>query len=139
MSGFRNSVAFSILCLLCFGCTRVPQENDNGVSSIVHSRIAKETYWNQVCYEDERISNSIEILLQQELTADTAVQIALLNNPKIQEIFEEIGIAQADLVEAGLFSNPAFDLIFRFPDKKDLVTNIEYTITSLIYFLFRFA
>lgn len=136
MSGFCNAGAFSILCLLCFGCTRVAQENDNGVSSIVNSRIAKETYWNQGCYEDERISNAIQILLQQELTAGAAVQIALFNNPKIQEIFEEIGIAQADLVEAGLFSNPAFDLIFRFPDKKDLVTNIEYTITSSFIDLF---
>lgn len=136
MCWFRNAAAFSILCLLCFGCTRIPQENDNGVSSTINSRIAKETYWNQSCYQDERISNAIQILLRQELTADAAVQIALLNNPKIQEIFEEIGIAQADLVEAGLFSNPAFDLIFRFPDKKDLVTNIEYTITSSFIDLF---
>lgn len=130
MSGFCNIGACSILCLICFGCTRVPQTNDNGVSSVVNSRIAKETCWNQGCYEDERISNAIQILLQQELTVDAAVQIALLNNPRIQEMFEEIGIAQADLVDAGLFSNPAFDIIFRFPEKKNLVTNIEYTITS---------
>lgn len=136
MPSFRTTATFSILCLLSFGCTRIPQANDNGVSSIVNSRIAKEAYWNQECYEDERISNAIQVLLQQELTADIAVQIALLNNPKIQEIFEEIGIAQADLVDAGLFSNPAFDIIFRYPEKKDLVTNIEYTITSSFIDLF---
>lgn len=136
MSVFCNIGACSILCLLCFGCTRIPQANDNGVSSAVNSRIAKETHWNPGCYEDERISNAIQILLQQELTANAAVQIALLNNPRIQEIFEELGIAQADLVEAGLFSNPAFDIIFRYPEKKDLVTNIEYTITSSFIDLF---
>lgn len=136
MSDFRTIGAFSILCLLCFGCTRVPQINDNGVSSIVNSRIDKETYWNPGCYKDERISNAIQILLQQELTAESAVQIALLNNPQIQEIFEEVGIAQADLVEAGLFSNPAFDIIFRFPEKKNLVTNIEYSITQSFIDLF---
>lgn len=136
MFGFRIIGAFSMLSLFCFGCTRVPQASDEGVSSVVNSRIAKETYWNQGCCKNERISNAIQILLQQELTADAAVQITLLNNPKIQEIFEEIGIAQADLVEAGLFSNPAFDLIFRFPEKKDLVTNIEYTITSSFIDLF---
>ena len=136
MSGFRTTGAFSILCLLSFGCTRIPQANDNGVSSIVNSRIDKETHWNRGCYQDERVCELIQTILQQELTADTAVQIALLNNPRIQEIFEELGIAQADLVEAGLFSNPAFDLIFRFPDKKDLVTNIEYTITSSFIDLF---
>ena len=133
---FCTAVTFSILCLLSVGCTRIPQANDNGISSIVNSRIDKETYWNQGCHEDECISNAIQILLQQELTADSAVRIALLNNPKIQEIFEDIGIAQADLVDAGLFSNPAFDIIFRFPEKKDLVTNIEYTITSSFIDLF---
>lgn len=136
MPSFRTTGTFSILCLLSFGCTRIPQANDNGVSSIVNSRIAKETYWNQECYEDERISNAIQVLLQQELTADVAVQIALLNNPKIQEIFEEIGIAQADLVEAGLFSNPAFDIVFRYPPKKELKTNIEYSLTSSLIDLF---
>ncbi|CDZ81810.1 Cation efflux system protein CzcC [Candidatus Rubidus massiliensis] len=137
MSSFRTTGAFGILCLLCFGCTRIPQINDdNGVSSIVNSRIAKDTYWNPGCYQDERISNAIQELLQQELTADSAVQIALLNNPQIQEMFEEIGIAQADLVEAGLFSNPAFDIIFRYPDKSNLKTNIEYTITQSFIDLF---
>lgn len=137
MPSFHTTGTFGILCLLSFGCTRVPQASDNGVSSTINSRINKETYWNQCYYEDERISNAIQVLIQQELTADIAVQIALLNNPKIQEIFEEIGIAQADLVEAGLFSNPAFDIIFRYPEKKDLVTNIEYTISSSFIDLFR--
>lgn len=136
MSGFSTIGTLSILCLLCFGCTRIPQANDNGVASIVNTRIDKETYWQRGCYEDERISNAIQGLLHQPLTADSAVQIALLNNPQIQEMFEEVGIAQADLVEAGLFSNPAFDIIFRYPEKKDLKTNIEYTITSSFIDLF---
>lgn len=136
MSCFRNISIFSVLGLLCFGCTRLPQANDHGVSSIVNSRIAKEIYWNHGCYQDERVYELTQTLLQQKLSVGSAVQIALLNNPKVQEIFEEIGIAQADLVEAGLFSNPAFDLFFRFPEKKDLVTNIEYTITSSFIDLF---
>lgn len=136
MTRFCTIGALSLLCLSCFGCTRIPPANDNGVSSIVNSRINKETYWNHGCYEDERIANAIQVLLQQELTADVAVQIALLNNPKIQEIFEEIGIAQADLVDAGLFSNPTFDIVFRYPPKKELKTNIEYSITSSLIDLF---
>lgn len=137
MSSFRTLFALSMLCLLSFGCTRVPQINDdNGVSALVNSRIDKEAYWNQGCYEDERIYCAIQTLLHQELTAESAMQIALLNNPRIQEMFEEIGIAQADLVEAGLFSNPAFDIIFRYPDKTNLKTNIEYTITQSFIDLF---
>lgn len=136
MSGFPFGGAFSMLCLICCGCIRVSPANDNGVLSIVSSKIAKKVHWNQGDCGEECISKAIQRVLQRELTADAAVQIALLNNPKIQAIFEELGIAQADLVEAGLFSNPAFDLIFRFPEKKNLVTNIEYTITSSFIELF---
>lgn len=136
MSCFRTFGALSILCLLCEQCTRLPQAHDHGISSIVNSRIAKAAYWNQGCFANECVSHAIQGLIQQELTAEAAVQIALFNHPRIQEIFEEIGIAQADLVEAGLFSNPAFDLFFRLPEKKELVTNIEYTITSSFIDLF---
>ncbi|HEV8053103.1 MAG TPA: TolC family protein [Parachlamydiaceae bacterium] len=135
MLRFESTWILVLISWCISGCTKIPSPNDCWVSSNIESRIDKQVQWHQG-YQDERICELIETLLQQQLTADSAVQIALLNNPKVQEIFEEIGIAQADLVEAGLFSNPAFDLIFRFPDKKDLVTNIEYTITSSFIDLF---
>ena len=56
-------------------------------------------------------------LLTRRLTASTAAQIALLNNRDLQATFEEIGISAADLSEAGLWKNPRFDLILRFPDR----------------------
>ena len=49
-------------------------------------------------------------LLEQELTAQAAVQIALLNNRNLQAEYERLGVAQADLVEAGLLENPVFSL-----------------------------
>jgi outer membrane protein TolC len=44
------------------------------------------------------------------LTAEDAVQIALLNNRMLQGAFEELGISEADLVQAGRLPNPRFDL-----------------------------
>ncbi len=49
------------------------------------------------------------------MTASSTVQIALLNNHKLQATYEELGIAQADLVEAGLLRNPIFTFERRFP------------------------
>ncbi len=49
--------------------------------------------------------------------SDNAVRIALLNNRKLQASFEEIGILKADLVQAGLFTNPNLSALFRFPFK----------------------
>ncbi|MFO0752045.1 MAG: TolC family protein [Thermodesulfovibrionales bacterium] len=54
-------------------------------------------------------------LLSDGLTMDNAVKIALLNNRELQAAFEEIGIARADLVQAGLFTNPRLSAVFRFP------------------------
>ncbi len=68
--------------------------------------------------------------MQRELTADRAVQIALLNNRELQARFEEIGIAQADVIEAGLLSNPSFAASFRFPNRPPSGTNIEYSIAQ---------
>lgn len=136
MSRFKSTWVLGFTACCISGCTKIEGPQDCYVSPALERRIDKQVHWNHKGYQDEKIGELIETLLQHELTAGTAVQIALLNNPKVQKIFEEIGIAQADLVEAGLFSNPAFDLIFRFPEKKDLVTNIEYTITSSFIDLF---
>ncbi len=55
-------------------------------------------------------------LLEGGLTADEAVRVALLNNPQILAGLARIGMARADLVQAGLFSNPTLGISLRFPD-----------------------
>ena len=47
-------------------------------------------------------------LLASILSADAAVQIALLNNRGLQADYNELGIAEAAMVEASLPPNPAF-------------------------------
>lgn len=130
MAVLRTTCTLGILGLLCIGCTRVPQADDCQVASIVNNKINKEVRWNQEWYEDEQVYCAIQRLLQQELDIDSAVQVALLNNPEIQAIFEEIGIAQADLVEAGLFQNPIFDAYVRFPDHHSLQLNTAFSVTQ---------
>ncbi|MGE5196670.1 MAG: TolC family protein, partial [Anaerolineae bacterium] len=48
----------------------------------------------------------------------------------MQATFEEIGIAQADLVEAGLFTNPFFDAYIRFPDRSSANLNTQFSIAT---------
>jgi outer membrane protein TolC len=47
-------------------------------------------------------------LLAKPLGADDAVGIALLNNRSLQASYAELGIAEADLVQAGRLANPVF-------------------------------
>jgi outer membrane protein TolC len=49
-------------------------------------------------------------LLATPLSADAAVQIALLNNKGLQAAYNELGIAETALVEARLPPNPAFSV-----------------------------
>ena len=57
------------------------------------------------------------------LTIDEAVAIALWNNPEFHVALTELGIARADLIEAGLLNNPVFSLLFPWGPKQ-----LEFTI-----------
>jgi cobalt-zinc-cadmium efflux system outer membrane protein len=52
---------------------------------------------------------AVRELLQRELSAADAVQIALLNNRRVQAVYEDLGVACAELVQAGLLRNPVFE------------------------------
>jgi len=52
----------------------------------------------------------VERLLKRPLTADSAVQIALLNNRGLQVAYNELGIAEAVRVQQSLPPNPHFSL-----------------------------
>ncbi|HEX2122443.1 MAG TPA: TolC family protein [Thermoanaerobaculia bacterium] len=57
----------------------------------------------------------VAAMLQDELTADEAVAIATLNNPRLQVTLAELGIARADLIEASTITNPIFEFEIRYP------------------------
>jgi cobalt-zinc-cadmium efflux system outer membrane protein len=61
----------------------------------------------------ERARARVAALLARPLTVDTALRVALLNNRGLQATLEDLGVAQAELVEAGLLDNPmiAGDLV----------------------------
>jgi cobalt-zinc-cadmium efflux system outer membrane protein len=50
--------------------------------------------------------------IEDGLTAQEAVAIALWNSPSFQATLADLGLARADLVEAGLLRNPVLSLLF---------------------------
>ncbi|MFC2049374.1 TolC family protein [Chlamydiota bacterium] len=128
MKSIFRALAFPYVVMLALcGCSRVPPADDNCVTSFIDARIQKQAHWER--HTCKATKEAICYLLGQELTVDSAVQIALLNNPEVQVIFDEIGIAHADLIEAGLFRNPIFDGYVRFPDKA-LALNTQFSIAQ---------
>lgn len=135
MPSFRSFYLLCI-CLLSSGCSKIPPADDGFVSCTLATKIESEAMWRLDRCADEYARGFISDAMANELTPDIAIQIALLNNPKIQAIFEELGVARADLVEAGLLSNPSFEIDVRYPHSKGLKTNIEYLITSSLLDVF---
>jgi len=98
------------------GCaTLTPQLGFKEVNETFTTRSGNYLYWNTGSTEDEKVAQELSKLLSKELTSDSATQIALLNNKSLQATYQNLGIAQADLIEAGLFPNPIFSGEVRFP------------------------
>ena len=103
-------VAIALMSVLS-GCASVQRDaRFPEVRDAVGQRVEQNVSWNQNSEQDRRAQQAVQRLLKQELTPDTAVQIALLNNRNLQATYENIGVAQADLVEAGLLDNPVFSI-----------------------------
>jgi cobalt-zinc-cadmium efflux system outer membrane protein len=98
------------------GCAHVdPNPAFAELAKTVHLRTGKRVQWNRGSAEDAQAQSAVASLLSRPLTADSSAQVALLNNHNLQATYEELGIAQADLVEAGLLRNPVFTFEKRFP------------------------
>ncbi len=66
----------------------------------------------------ELSEEEVEHLLKTGLSRMQAVTLVLQRNPTLQAKFEELGIAKADLVQAGLFTNPTLETLFDWPKDK---------------------
>jgi len=107
-----------VLAVSVAGCASVKAGMGfDEVGRTVEERTGKRVHWNQGTTADKAVEDEVSSLLKKWLTAETAVQIALLNNRSLQATYEELNIAQADLVSAGLLRNPIFDAEVRFPTK----------------------
>lgn len=104
--------------LLVTGCAAPPtrQEAFADVSQTVSDRTGHRVHWRQGTDEDTKVAEQVTAMLADELTPDEAVQLALLNNRNLQATYEDLGLAQADLVQAGLLKNPVFDAEVRFAE-----------------------
>jgi outer membrane protein TolC len=103
----RLAVAAAALALV--GCTTFSADGGFGeVERIAKERLGKDVSWQRKDEEAARARAEMQRLLAEELSAGDAVQIALLNNPGLQASYAALGIAEADLVQAGRIANPRF-------------------------------
>ena len=96
-------------------CATSPDKARAEASKLASERIGQRVAWQSGTKEDAAVERRVRELLSRELTADAAVEVALVRNPGLLVTLEDLGIAQADLVEAGLIDNLHFGGGPRFP------------------------
>jgi outer membrane protein TolC len=93
------------------GCTSFTRDSGfDAVADGARRHLSAEIQWPRTSQEQTKVDARVAALLANPLSAEDAVQIALLNNRMLQGAFEELGISEADLVQAGRLPNPRFDL-----------------------------
>lgn len=114
LSRRRRTCAACLLLLGTGACTTTsPRRPFEDVRDDVQARTGHSVAWNRFAEGAEEIQTGVDDLLAEPLTPDAAVQIALLNNRRLQAMYAQLGVAQADLVQAGLLRNPVFQGSFR--------------------------
>ncbi len=78
------------------------------VKQIAKERLGQEVRWARSGADQDAIDTRVAELLAKPLTLDDAVQVALLNNRGLQATFQELGITEAEVVQAGRLPNPGF-------------------------------
>jgi outer membrane protein TolC len=105
----------------------------DAVRSSVGERIKQQSTWVRTSADADRTRQAAQKILAQPLTADAAVQLALLNNPGLQATYAELGIAEADVVQAGRMRNPGFSFArLRRHDEIEIERAFMFDILGLI-------
>jgi cobalt-zinc-cadmium efflux system outer membrane protein len=125
---FSRPIITSAVILCTASAARA--ESISGLQATIKQRTGADLEWRADAATDGQVSHAVHSLLRRTLTADTAVRIALLNNRDLQATLEKIGIANADLIEAGLLKNPVFEASPRFPDGPPGATDLELSVAQ---------
>ena len=105
---WRFVAAFAAIMVLG-GCASFSADGGFGpVEQTARERLSKDLRWARSAGDREALAQRVQGLLALPLTADDAVQVALLNNRGLQADFAELGIGSADRVQAGRLPNPGF-------------------------------
>ncbi|MGA0610486.1 TolC family protein [Caldimonas sp. KR1-144] len=95
--------------LVLAGCASFSPDGGAGrVAELTQERTGLASTYQRTAGDVDTARARIAELLKQPLTADSAVELAYLNNRGLQASFSELGIAESELVRAGRLRNPSF-------------------------------
>ena len=116
----------SVMIPILGGCAtiNVDQDREHIVSESL-ARTGEPLVWQQTPEDQFQSDKVVAELLKNGLIRNEAIRVALLNNQVLQATLESLGIARADVVQAGLYTNPELGVLFRLPTSGATGTNAE--------------
>lgn len=127
LPGMATMAAIAAACLLAGCATFSPDGGMDAVSTMTKERTG------QTLARTASPSSVPAELLAKPLTADDAVRIALLNNKGLHASLAELGVAEADLVQASRMRNPGFHFSrLRGGDDVEIERGILFDLSGLL-------
>ena len=115
------------------GCATFSKDGGFGaVQDATQKHIKQEVVWPKTEAEQNKIDERVKALLAQRMDVEKAVQIALFNNKSLQASYYQLGISEADVVQAGRLPNPKFSMLYT---RNDGDYKIEQILTFNIFSL----
>jgi outer membrane protein TolC len=128
-----RTAALAALVLLS-GCVSFSEDGGFGsVEKAAAERGVQGAKWVRAAEEADSVAARVKELLAAPLTADNAMRVALLNNPGLQARYAELGIAEADLVQASRWSGPTLSFArLRRGDEIEREASVFFDVLGLI-------
>ena len=102
MASTTNRLLAVALALALGACATFSEDGGFGaVQQVTKERLGQDAKWQRSDADREAVARIVREKLAAPLTAEDAVQIALINNPGLQATYAELGIVEADVVAAG--------------------------------------
>jgi len=129
-----RNVALAASPLLLAGCATLSADGGmQQVQSAAQQHLGQNVEVVKTAADQDRVATRVAELLARPLNADSAVQIALLNNRGLQASFQELGIAEAELVQASRLPNPGFSFAkVRQGDTREIDRSFSFDLAHLI-------
>ncbi|RZJ19897.1 MAG: TolC family protein, partial [Haliea sp.] len=101
--------ATAAAAVLLAGCASFSTDGGfDRVAELTKERTGQAPAYQRSAQDSDNARTRVDELLKQPLTAETAVEVAFLNNRGLQANLNSLGIAESDLVRAGRLANPVF-------------------------------
>ncbi len=131
---WRAAALAGLLGFLLSGCATFSKDGGlDTVGSLARDRISSQLALPDTGTDTAATKEAAKALLAKPLTADAAVQLAVLNNSGLRASFSGLGIVEADLVQAGRLSNPVFSFgNMRNSEAQSIERTLLFNLLSLV-------